>query len=139
MQTRHSAFLLLLVGCLGLCAGCGSGSRRLPLHGSVTYQGQPLEHGSITFLTTSGPPGPVCGALIRAGRYDVPAAQGLEPGTYRVAISSAVPGGTLTPEEVAAGASPRAKEVLPPAYNAESTLTVEVQARGPNQFDFKLD
>jgi hypothetical protein len=139
MRTGRWGIALLVVTCLGLCCGCGPGGKRRALRGSVTFAGRPLEQGNITFLTTAGPPGPVCGALIRAGRYDVPAAQGLEPGTYRVAISSPVPGGTLTPEEKAAGASPRARERLPPQYNAASTLTVEVTAGGPNQFDFNLE
>jgi hypothetical protein len=138
MRTGRWALALLVIACLGLCTGCG-GEKRRALRGSVTFEGRPLEQGSITFLTTTGPPGPVCGALIRAGRYDVPASQGLEPGTYRVVVSSPVPGGTLTPEEKAAGASPRARERLPARYNASSTMTVEVTAGGPNQIDFNLD
>jgi hypothetical protein len=139
MRRSRWGLALLVAGCLGLCSGCGLGEKRRALSGSVTFQGRPLEHGRITFLTTSGPPGPVCGALIREGRYEVPAAQGLEPGTYRVAISCPVPGGVLTPAEKAAGASPKAKELLPPQYNEASTLTVAVQARGTNQFDFTLE
>ena len=139
MRTRWGVILLLLLGFLGFDAGCQPASKRRALNGSVTFQGRPLEQGSITFLTTSGPPGPVCGALIRAGHYEVPAAQGLEPGTYRVTFSAPVPGGTQTPEEIAAGASPRGKETIPPEYNADSKLTVEVKADGANQFDFNLD
>jgi hypothetical protein len=130
--------LFLVIGCLGLCSGCGPDRGRQALSGSVTFQGRPLKQGNITFLTTSGVPGPVGGALIRAGRFDIPAAQGLEPGTYRVAISSPVPGGILTPEEKAAGASPKAKDLLPSKYNTESSLTIVVEANRPNQFDFDL-
>lgn len=139
MGNRGPMILLLAVWCLGCCGGCGPESKRRAVGGSVTYEGQPLEYGSITFLTTSGPPGPVGGALIRAGRYDIPASQGLEPGTYRVAISSPVPGGTLSAEERAAGASPRAKERIPPQYNDDSRLTAEVKDRGTNRLDFDLN
>jgi hypothetical protein len=138
MGSRGPIMLLLAAWCLGCCGGCGPASTRCAVGGSVTWKGQPLEYGSVTFLTSSGPPGPVGGALIRAGRYDIPASQGLEPGTYRVAISWPGPGGTLTAEEKAAGASPRAKERIPPQYNDDSRLTVEVQARGTNRFDFDL-
>jgi hypothetical protein len=128
-----------MAACLVLDPGCGSQGKRRALGGAVTFRGQPLEHGSITFLATSGPPGPAGGALIRAGRYDLPAAQGLEPGSYRVVISAPEPGGTLSPAEIAAGASPRARERLPAKYNAESQLTVEVKGSGANQFDFHLE
>jgi hypothetical protein len=127
----------LLLGCLVLCSGCNAQGRRA-LGGSVTFQDRPVDHGTITFLTTSGPPGRVGGGLIRKGRYDIPAAQGLEPGVYRVAISAPGPGGTLSPEEIAAGASAKARETLPAAYNTESTLTIEVKANGSTQFDFHL-
>lgn len=131
---------LLVVGCLGLCSGCGSEGKRLALSGSVKFQGKLVERGNITFLTTSGSPGPVCGAPIQAGRYDIPASQGLEPGTYRVLISWSVPGETLSPEEKAAGSSPRAKELIPPKYNSpNSPLMVEVKVSGTNQFDFDLE
>jgi hypothetical protein len=138
MRSRGPLVLLLVVGCLSCCGGCGPQGTRRAVSGSVTFEGQPLEYGSITFLTSSGPPGPVGGALIRTGRYDVPASQGLDPGTYRVAISSPVPGGTLSAEELAAGASPRAKERIPPQFNDDSRLTIEVKTSGPNRFDFDL-
>jgi hypothetical protein len=139
MGTRCYGVALLVAGHLVACSGCGAEGKRRALGGSVTFQGQPLDQGSITFLTTVDPPGPVCGALIRAGRYEIPASQGLEPGTYRVAISSPVPGGTRSPAEVAAGASARARERIPPKYNSPSTLTVEITAGGTNRFDFDLE
>jgi hypothetical protein len=138
MRSYGGVVLLLIVSGLLLCSGCGPSTNRRPLSGTVTYQGKPLELGVITFLTTSGPSGPVCGARISAGRFEVPVLQGLEPGTYRVAISAAGPPASPTPEEIAAGASPRAQELIPPQYNEESKLTAEVKADGPNQLDFNL-
>lgn len=105
----------------------------------MTFQGQPLEGGNITFFTTTGDPGPVCGAPLSEGRFDVPAEFGLEPGVYKVAISFAVPGGTRTPEQIAAGASAPGKETIPPQYNTESTLTAEIKPSGPNEFTFTLE
>ena len=137
MRAQRWCVVSLLLGCLVLCAGCHAQGRRA-LHGSVTFQDRPVDRGTITFLTTSGPPGRVGGGLIQKGHYDIPAAQGLEPGVYRVAISWPGPGGTLSPEEIAAGASPKAQETLPAAYNKETTLTIEVKASGSNQFDFHL-
>jgi hypothetical protein len=103
--------------------------------------GQPLETGTVTFFVKDGPPGPVGGALIQGGRFDIPAAQGLEPGFYRVTISAPVPGGTRTPAEIEAGASARAKETIPDKYNSVTAtiLTAEVKTDGPNRFDFNLE
>lgn len=139
MHARRWTLLVLSVWLVALCPGCGPNTDRVPLQGLVTFQGRPLEHGHVTFLTTSGPPGPVCGAVIRDGRFDIPAEQGLSPGSYRVLISSPDGEAPQTPEEIAAGASPRAMERIPARYNAESELTAEVSAEGPNRFKFDLE
>ena len=108
------------------------------MEGTVTYQGKPLEQGHITFLTTTGPPGPVCGAVIRNGSFDIPTEQGLAPGVYRVQVSSRGGIAPQTPEEIAAGVSPSALELLPAKYNDESTLTAEITPDGANELDFSL-
>jgi hypothetical protein len=128
----------LLVATLACAYGCGANDGPQAVSGSVTYRGKPLTHGTVTFLTTSGAPGPAAGALVTDGRFEVPAARGLEPGTYRVAISAPEPGGVLTREEKAAGASPKARESLPAKYNAATELTAEVRAGAENRFDFDL-
>jgi hypothetical protein len=139
MRIRPVVVLLLLLLGLPLAGGCGPGDGRVSVFGTVTYQGKPVPAGAITFLTTVGAPGPVCGDMIRDGRYDVPKTKGILPGTYRVMISYPGPGGELTPEEIAVGVSPRAKELLPAKYNTETTLTAEVKAGQRNHLDFKLE
>ncbi len=138
MHSHGRTLLVLLPWLLAICLGCGVATDRLPLEGSVTFQDQPLEHGHVTFLTTSGPPGPVCGAIIRDGRFKIPTEQGLAPGTYRVLISSPDGVAPQTPEEIAAGASPRAMERIPPEYNTESKLTAKVTSDGSNRFEFSI-
>ncbi len=125
---------------LGLAAGCGSEGGRWPLSGTVTYRGKLLEQAVVTFHSTE-PPGPVCGALVTDGSFTVPAAQGLEPGTYKVTISASAAGDARTPEEIAQGVSRYGRELLPPEYNdvAATRLTVEVRAGTPNHFDWNLE
>jgi hypothetical protein len=66
--------------------------------------------------------------------------QGLEPGKYRVEISSAEPSPPITPEDYAAGKMPlTAKERLPSTFNTESKHMVEITSSGKNQFDFKVE
>ena len=72
--TRRAVVWLAAAGVL--LAGCGRRSklRRLPLSGSVTFAGQPIDEGLIEFIPVDSTPGPSFGGLVKAGRYDVPAA-----------------------------------------------------------------
>lgn len=119
-----------------MCAGCGSS--RCSVNGTVTHQGKLLGHGTITFLAHGNPPGPMAGALIQNGCFDIPAAQGLEPGKYKVAISAAGGVAPRTPDEIAAGASARAMELIPAKYNSETTLSVVI-IPGANFLELKLE
>jgi hypothetical protein len=126
----------VLAGLALALAGCGAGDRRQAVTGTVSYKGEPVRAGTVQFLTDTGPQG---GAVIRDGRFEVPAAHGLLPGTYKVSVSAPGPVAVQTPEEKAAGASARATELLPARYNAATTLTAEVGEGRPNHFDFPLD
>ncbi|MBN9119012.1 MAG: carboxypeptidase regulatory-like domain-containing protein [Planctomycetes bacterium] len=130
--------LLLVAALAAAAAGCDSGSKLCPVSGTITYKGQPLDSGSVTFLFIN-PPGPAGGALVTNGKFKIAAPNGLEPGTYRVQISSPKGPGERTPEQIAAGASTPAKERIPPNYNTQSTLTVEVTRSGPNEFNWSID
>jgi hypothetical protein len=106
----------------------------------VTLDGRPLDHGTIQFLPSASQGSTAAEAEIRDGAYSVPRARGLATGKYRVIISSA-PAGAAPPAPVGTlpGASgPPAKDLIPPRYNAESTLTAEVQEEGPNEFSYAL-
>lgn len=135
---RPARLLALSMLCLGLCLGCGKKDPRRPLSGTVTFQGKALDQGTITLLATTGQPGPVCGALIRQGRFDVSADQGVLPGTYRVTFSSGDPGKTVSPEEYGQGGNPPAVERIPAKFNTESDVTIEVKASGANKFEFAI-
>src|SRR6188474_2203623 len=78
--------------CLTLCAllaGCGgpkySGDKRYPLAGDVTFEGQPIDLGSISFIPQGGN-GPHSGGVITDGKYAVPEEKGATAGNYRVEI-----------------------------------------------------
>jgi hypothetical protein len=58
----------------------------MPIWGEVTYDGKPLETGTIELIPIDGTPGPSTGGAITNGQYDVP--QNIGPrtgGTYQVA------------------------------------------------------
>jgi hypothetical protein len=133
---------LVWLVCVFVLAGCGEGKDphgRLPLRGSVTFRGQPLDAGTIEFLPTTPGQSFSARSLIRAGQYKIPREQGLPPGSYRVLISSPVadekaepvgPPGMKLP--------PLGRDRIPPRYNRDSRETVEVQAGGDTRFDFTI-
>ncbi len=138
MTQRYRLTLVVAAFAAVLVAGCGSGTKLKPVSGTVTYKGEPLDSGSITFLYTN-PPGPAGGAVITNGTFEIASPQGLEPGTYQVRISSPKGIGQRTPEQIAAGASVPAKERIPPNYNTKSTQTIEVTESGPNVFSWSIN
>src|SRR5207244_8143771 len=61
-----SAFLAAAV--LPLLAGCDSSSKKVAVSGTVTYDGQPVEYGTIVFANSGGP---TSGGEIKDGKYSV--------------------------------------------------------------------
>ena len=119
-------------------SGCGPSNPldRQAVSGTITFGGEPLAQGSISFEPTA-PEGVTSGAAVIDGWYDIPAYQGLPQGTYVVRINTsksdeaaiaALPPGTPEPPGI---------ELIPPSYNTESQHLVEVIS-GSNQFDFTI-
>ncbi|MCC9608073.1 hypothetical protein LOC68_01825 [Blastopirellula sp. JC732] len=70
-----------------VAVGCGRGG--IPLLGEVTYNGQPLDSGSIVFIPADGV-GPSRGTTITDGKFKINASQQLSPGKVIVQVSGAV-------------------------------------------------
>ena len=120
-------------------AGCSSNPNHLQkVSGERKFKGQPLDRGLIQFIpeansgyVTQG------GAVIRNGKYEVPAAKGLAPGRYLVVISSA---DAVEKEEAAPGISgPEFKDRIPAKYNTESQEYFEVKAGLPNAYNCNIE
>jgi hypothetical protein len=121
-------------------AGCGRDSGRLPLTGTVSWQGRRLEKGSILFVPTDGHRGPKIGAKIVAGGYEIEAERGATPGAYRVEVCSDTGEHPHSPTDArpqARAAASSQQLVIPPEYNTQSRLTVAVSAE-QTRFDFEL-
>lgn len=137
----------------GLCvaaltAGCGDSEYPLaPVSGVVTLDGAPLAGGVVNFQPTSSdslPPGP--GSTSRTddqGRFSLKTVDGdagAVVATHRVRIYSAG-GGTkdLAPgKDMDVVASKRLVERVPPRYNYDTTLEIEVPKTGLSTADFAL-
>lgn len=131
-------------------AGCGeSGPERIGMNGIVTYNGEPIEDGEISFQPVEGTQAPPTSTTITDGKYELPAKWALVPGTYQVAVRSyrvslddgaKLPGSTLDRPPPSGGIEVK-DQMLPEKFNTKSTIekvTVESgQAPAEKNFDLK--
>ncbi|MEW4571148.1 hypothetical protein AB1L88_25030 [Tautonia sp. JC769] len=123
--------------------GCGGdGLPREGVSGTVTLNGQPLETGIITFVPEDPNTPTQGGTTIANGAYDIPRAQGLVPGQYKVIISSGE-GSEEKPVEDLGEFGPGmppvpAEEAIPSTYSGNTVLQANVTAGGDNRFEFTL-
>lgn len=132
----------LCLACLCLVvAGCGKrayqGDQRFPLSGKVTYDGEAIDLGSISFLPMEGDKQRVSGGQIEDGAYSVLEADGANAGKYRVEIHWAKLTGTQHFEPDLDMMVDDRKEALPPRFHQDSELTAEVSDK-QTVFDFHL-
>jgi hypothetical protein len=113
--------------------GCG-GSGLTPVSGVVTLDGQPLAEGTIHFAPADGQ-SPSQAAVIREGKFTADLVQT----KYKVQIFAPKPAKVVAKlDENGPGGGPRMEELLPPRYNVNSELTLDVT--GPTKaanFDLK--
>ncbi len=140
---HSSEYLLLTIAALLLpLAGCGSESQTSRLWGEVSYDGQPVERGTIELIPVAGTPGPSTGGEIVQGRYEVPEQRGpRRGGTYQVRIRAVRPTG----EKIRSLEQPGGPLVevyenyIPACYNRDSQLQITLPAEGADRpFDFSL-
>jgi len=118
-MSRRGVFAVIAVSLSLLLCGCGNDGM-VYVSGTVTFDGQPIEEGRITFRNKDGS-GPAYSTPIKQGEYSLPCA----PGDMKVEIiaSRLIPGkfGTQngTPE-------PMGEMYIPKQYNTATTLTAVV-------------
>jgi len=137
---RYSPVWFALVMAVGL-AGCGAENprERLPVSGTVTLDGAPLDQGSIQFAPLVREDSVGSGAMIKDGKYEIPELKGLPVGKYRVRINSArVDESAPPPDPDGFMTGKPTIERIPPKYNRKSEEVVEVTAGGPNEFDYEI-
>jgi len=119
-----------------LLSGCSGRPREksYPVSGTVTFDGKPLPDGEIYFL---GAKGDVQTLAIKNGTFSGQVGEGsrkVQIVAYRLGKSAAAESG------MTGGMydQPTKENYIPAKYNAQSTLSAEVKAAGPNQFKFDL-
>ncbi len=92
MAVRRQTLLRFSLGCVALslivATGC-SRSETIPMSGTVSLKGEPLDTGTLVLTPLEASGGPSTGAGIANGRYDISALRGPRRNQkYRVEISS---------------------------------------------------
>lgn len=122
---------------LWLASFASLGRQRHAVAGRITWQGQPLENGIISFRPLANQPFE-SGATIQQGAFIIPRAKGLVPGKYRVRIHASKADPSLPPPAVGERDMRPGVEVLPRKYNAASELTAEIGSWGSSTVSFDL-
>ena len=127
---------LVLFG-LGVCfpLGCGTTTDAdCSVSGQVQFNGKPVEHGAIRFVTHGSTKGPGGIGPISGGRYSVDT-EGMVSGKYLVSISGFRETGKIL---VIDGNEVKEKlQYIPEKYNSNATDVVEINP-GDNTLDFSL-
>jgi len=139
-----------LLACLAGCSGGGDDDRAptVPVNGTVTYNGSPVEGATVTFSPTEPGGFGSIGTTDAKGRFSLMSqwgAAGAVPGSYQVAVSKTqveTSDDGLEEARIEEEDAPPAEitEHLPEKYKSakSSGLTADVQADGENSFTFDL-
>ena len=153
-----AALVFAAVCVLGCGGGTGEGPATVPVTGTVTLDGTPVEGATVSFSPEDKANRAATGLTDSDGRFELGTIQpgdGAMPGSYKVAISKTSGAAAGPPasqeeamkraqEQMASGGLGRrpapVKDELPAIYkNAQtSKLTATVTQDGDNEFEFKL-
>ncbi len=130
--------LVAVASCLLVFSGCGGSMTTV--QGKVTFEGQPVESGTIVFEAADRA-GATAGGKIEQGTYQFIGPKTISPGDKIVRITAVrktgrqidsgppFPAGTMVDE---------LERYIPAIYNRSSTLRAKVVAGETNQHDFEL-
>jgi hypothetical protein len=137
IRVSRARLLIALILTSALAAGCGDSRGRVPVTGTVTFDGKPLESGNIRFGGDQGAAG--AGSIVN-GKFslsETASQDGVLPGKYEVLIASWIEerGSVRKDGSFSPGITRIPLIYLDPA---KSGLTAEVKAGESNQFTFEL-
>lgn len=119
----------------------GCGGRTVGVSGAVTFNGRPVEQGTIVFEPADGK-GATLGGRIDNGRYAAGGQSGVLPGRKIVRIRGTRRTGRQVPAGPPAPAGTMVDEVeqiVPAEYGSESQTIVDIGTGRVNRHDFHLE
>lgn len=134
---------MLGLGLFVLLCGCGSKPQVLeglkPVTGKVTYKGQPVAKGTITFVTEDRKGISAMGVLNEQGEFTLKSdvnSSGARPGKYKVRVES-----WQTEPTMGEGKFIPGKSAIPERYMAAGTSMLEATVKDQSEvqkIDFEL-
>lgn len=133
--TSKAVFALALAVCCVAFVGCKPSDGLTPVKGTVTFDGAPVEKGTINFAPKGGP-GTATGAPIVDGKYEAR----VSPGKMAVTIyaQKTVPIENPTQEQIERGITETTEDIIPAKYNRASTLEADIAEGQKDPVDFEL-
>src|SRR4051794_27211329 len=133
---------LCLLAALVVLPGCyqDTGPRTMGVWGDVSFDGKPVDDGTITFESTddSAP----AQAQIKGGHFDLPAESGPLAGkTFVIRINAVTKTGQTVPNTMPIGGPTMdvMAETIPVQFNAKSSIKKTISPEADkNEFNFKL-
>jgi len=125
--------LVLILPIMGGCGGGGKGKRVTGrVDGTVTFNGQPVKGGSVSFVSKTTGDG--AGATIEpSGKFKV--TDPVPVGQYSAMVLPVV----LTPDEIADGKQPPPSNDIPEQYRSTETSGLNFEVKeGQNTFEIKM-
>lgn len=139
-----SAIILTLNGC-----GWRSGPSRVAIDGVVLVSDAPLKDGRISFIPTEETTGPAAVARVVAGKFRFNSHTGPVVGKHKVQIESTLDLGFPLDDERAyanavrenadTGESVLPRQPIPPEYNEQTELSVEISTKGSRHYEFQIE
>jgi hypothetical protein len=120
-----------------ITAFASPGRQRHAVAGRVTWQGQPLANGIISFRPLDDQPFD-SGAVVQQGSFKIPPDKGLTPGPYLVRIHASIADPSLPPPAAGERDMRSGIEILPSKYNTDSELKAEIGRWGRTIVSFDL-
>lgn len=142
MCCRH-VFLSCLTVVLVLTGCSDQNGGRVKVDGTVKLKGERLKDGTVSFEPLDGQPSRAT-AVISAGEYSIPRANGLVPGKYLIRISAGDGKTAVNPVDPSqppgpgGGSNVISKELVPADWNVKSNQERTVVGDGSNRFEFDI-
>ncbi len=121
-----------------MLAGCGGGGARVPVHGEVRLDGQPLAGVKVTFIPDKGTEGTSgFGETGTDGKFVVmdtmKGKPGLAPGKYKVVVNKGVLKTGSGEEPVGAVIESDIRDEFPPYYSSLAETILSYTITGDNK------
>ncbi len=142
-RTTSRVSLAVALGMMSCLAGCGKKDpfARQPVRGTVSWEGKPIQYGSINLEPAAGQK-TAASAAIADGVFSIPREAGPSPGSYAVWVHAFDRGADPPPGTAPGSEGPPPQEILPEKYRKAPALQIEIREAtdaAPNDVTIALE